>query len=184
MEVVTTGLEGLLVLRPRLFGDDRGFFLESFNEQRFKALTGADVRFVQDNESSSRAGVLRGLHFQADPHAQGKLVHVGRGSVLDVAVDLRHGSPTQGRHFSIHLNAAKREMLWIPAGFAHGFVALEDDTLFLYKCTNYYQPAAERTIRWNDPELAIDWGITDPLVSPKDADGMSYRTYLGTAGTR
>ncbi len=184
MEVMTTGLAGLLVLRPRIFGDDRGYFLESFNEQRFKTLTGVDVLFVQDNESSSRAGVLRGLHFQADPHAQGKLVHVGRGAVLDVAVDLRADSPTRGRHFSIRLDAAKREMLWIPAGFAHGFVALEDDTLFLYKCTNYYQPSAERTIRWDDADLAIDWGISEPLVSPKDAEGMTYKAYCGTIATR
>jgi len=184
MDVVATGLEGLKVLRPRIFGDDRGHFLESFNEQRFKELTGADVHFVQDNESSSRAGVLRGLHFQLEPHAQGKLVHVGRGAVLDVALDLRPGSPTLGKHFSIRLDAAKREMLWIPAGFGHGFVALEDHTLFLYKCTNYYQPSAERTIRWDDPELAIDWGVSSPLVSPKDASGMTYREYCASAVMR
>ena len=181
MEVTRTAIEGLLILQPRIFADERGCFLESFNERAFRASTGVDLPFVQDNESVSTAGVLRGLHYQVDPHAQGKLVHVGRGAVLDVCVDLRPESPTYGRHVSVQLTAERRNMLWIPPGFAHGFLAQEDDTLFLYKCTAYYHPAAERTLRWDDPELGIDWGTTAPRVSPKDALGHTLREHQAMA---
>lgn len=169
-----TLIEGPLLLRPKLFADERGYFLETFNERGFAAATGIRAEFVQDNESSSKKGVLRGLHFQLAPHAQGKLVRVARGAVIDVVVDIRPGSPTYGRHVKVRLDSATKEMFWIPPGFAHGFLALEDDTVFNYKCTAYYNPAAERTIHWNDPELGIDWGHPSPIVSAKDQAGMAF----------
>jgi len=174
MEILTTELPGLLRLRPRIFTDDRGRFLETFNERTFRQATGVDLPFVQDNESRSQANVLRGLHFQLDPNAQGKLVHVAVGAVLDVCVDIRPDSPTRGRHIAVELDAELKEMLWIPPGFAHGFRALVDDTVFVYKCTAYYHPPSERTIRWDDPELGIDWGTSAPLVSSKDAAGHAF----------
>jgi len=177
MEVTNTELDGLLLLQPRIFTDERGRFHETFNQRRFAEATGLDVSFVQDNESRSHRKVLRGLHFQVPPFAQGKLVSVVKGAVLDVCVDIRPHSPTVGRHIKVHLDANERTMLWVPPGFAHGFVALEDDTVFAYKCTAYYHPASERTIRWNDPELAIDWGVEHPVVSAKDAEGMPFTTY-------
>lgn len=183
MEILNTSLKDLLLLRPRIFADDRGHFLETFNERRFKEATGSDLTFVQDNESLSSKRVLRGLHFQVAPFAQGKLVHVVRGSVLDVCLDIRPDSPTLGGHFKAVLNGTSKEMLWIPPGFAHGFVALEDDTVFAYKCTDYYTPSAERTIRWDDPELAIDWGVQEPLVSSKDALGMRFAEYRAALPT-
>jgi dTDP-4-dehydrorhamnose 3,5-epimerase len=167
------GIEGVVLLRPRVFRDHRGAFMETWSEAACAPIIGPQ-RFVQDNESTSAKGVLRGLHLQLAPHAQGKLVRVSRGAVLDVCVDLRAGSPTRGRHVKAVLDAREPAMLWIPPGFAHGFVALEDDTVFAYKCTAPYHPAAERTIFWNDPELAIDWGIDDPLVSPKDQAGTPF----------
>lgn len=173
MNVTTTALEGVLLLKPRVFADDRGHFLETFSVKAFQAATGLSPDFVQDNESSSKKGVLRGLHFQLDPHAQGKLVRVVRGAVLDVAVDIRPGSSTYGQHVKERLDEHNKHLLWIPPGLAHGFVALEDDTLFAYKCTGYYHQPSERTIRWDDPTLAIDWGVTSPLVSPKDAQGFA-----------
>ena len=177
MEVVKTPLEGLLVIKPRIFGDDRGHFLETFNERAFAQATGSTLHFVQDNESLSKAGVLRGLHFQAPPHEQGKLVHVVRGAVLDVCVDIRPTSPTFGQHVKIRLDGETKTMLWIPPGFAHGFVVLEADAVFAYKCTAFYHPQAESTLLWNDPDLAIDWGIAAPLVSAKDAQGMLFRSF-------
>lgn len=174
IERITTPLEGLLILRPKIFGDHRGRFLETYNQERFNDAFGDPVQFVQDNESTSSKGVLRGLHFQAAPHAQGKLVHVVRGSVLDVCVDIRPNSATYGRHFKLELNGDTKEMLWIPTGFAHGFATLADDTIFAYKCSAYYNPAAERTIKWNDPELAIEWGVQDPLISAKDQQGTAF----------
>lgn len=177
MEVTNTELDGVLLLQPRIFTDERGRFHETFNQRRFAEATGLDISFVQDNESRSHRKVLRGLHFQVPPFAQGKLVSVVKGAVLDVCVDIRPHSPTVGRHIKVHLDANERTMLWIPPGFAHGFVALEDDTVFAYKCTAYYHPASERTIRWNDPELAIDWGVEHPVVSAKDAEGMPFTTY-------
>ncbi len=172
MEVERTPLEGLLVLRPKVFRDARGWFLESFNARAFQAATGLEPAFVQDNESNSQAGVLRGLHFQAEPHGQGKLVRVITGAVLDVCLDIRPGSPTFGQHFALELTGEEKSMLWIPAGFAHGFRTLEDGTIFSYKCTGLYHPPSERTVLWNDPALGISWGITDPVLSAKDRAGI------------
>jgi dTDP-4-dehydrorhamnose 3,5-epimerase len=171
MKVVTTALPGVLILEPTVFRDERGFFLESFNQRSFDEAAGQHVGFVQDNHSCSRRGALRGLHYQLPPHTQGKLVRVVRGSVFDVAVDLRRGSPTFARWVSATLDATSQRQLWIPPGFAHGFVALEDDTHFLYKTTDFYTKECERSIVWNDPSLAIDWPLAGqaPLLAPKDA---------------
>ena len=181
MQLLPTDLPGVVVVEPSVFGDDRGWFMESFNEARFEqglAALGlpAPGRFVQDNHSCSQAGVLRGLHYQLPPHAQGKLVRVVQGSAFDVAVDIRHGSPTFGRWVGVTLSAANRQQLWIPAGFAHGFLALEDDTHFLYKTTDVYARNCERAIRWDDAAIGIDWplpGGTAPRLAPKDADAPS-----------
>jgi len=167
MEIVHTPLDGLLIIKPDLFADERGYFFESFNLEKFIA-AGLNLSFVQDNESMSKKGVLRGLHFQAPPFGQGKLVRVIRGAVLDVAVDIRRDSPTYGKWESVVLTGQNKWMYWIPEGFAHGFITLEDDTIFFYKCTNVYNKASEGSIHWNDPGLNIDWGGTDPLISAKD----------------
>lgn len=167
-----TALEGLLILRPKIFRDDRGWFLESFNMRAFTEATGVRTTFVQDNESLSQAGVLRGLHFQAAPCAQQKLVRVIRGAVLDVCVDIRRDSPTFGRHVKVELTGEEKTMLFIPAGFAHGFRTLRDDTIFSYKCSDYYHPPSERTLLWNDPALGIDWGLAEPILSAKDKAGV------------
>ncbi|NQV03481.1 MAG: dTDP-4-dehydrorhamnose 3,5-epimerase [Bacteroidia bacterium] len=167
MEIIKTPLAGLLIIKPDVFEDERGYFFESYNREKFLAY-GIDATFVQDNESKSNRGVLRGLHFQNPPFAQGKLVRVMRGSVLDVAVDIRKGSPTYGKWSSIVLSGQNKWMYWIPSGFAHGFLTLEDDTIFFYKCTNVYSKESEGAIRWNDPDLNIDWDIKDPVISPKD----------------
>lgn len=177
MTVDKTPIEGLLVFTPRIFPDNRGHFFESFNQRLFEEAVGKPVRFVQDNQSLSHRGVLRGLHFQAPPHAQGKLVRVLHGAVLDVAVDIRTGSATYGRHFSIELTAENRRQLWIPEGFAHGFVSLEEQTIFAYKCTDYYAPSSEGTIRWNDPQLGIDWRISDPFISEKDNNSLIFHNF-------
>lgn len=174
MQVEQLGLEGLLLLQPRVFGDDRGHFFEVFNDRAFKEATDLDLRFVQDNESSSRKNVLRGLHFQLAAHAQGKLVRVVKGAVLDVVVDIRPNSSTYGKHEKIVLTGSGKQLLWVPPGFAHGFLTLKDNTIFAYKCTAYYDQAAERTIRWNDPLLAIDWGINEPNMSAKDKVGLPF----------
>ncbi|MEZ4739271.1 MAG: dTDP-4-dehydrorhamnose 3,5-epimerase [Flavobacteriales bacterium] len=175
MERIDTPLDGLVLLRPRIFGDDRGHFLETFNQRAFNSLIGEEITFVQDNESVSTKDVLRGLHLQTAPHQQGKLVHVVSGAVLDVCLDIRPSSATFGQHYKVRLDGSTKELLWIPPGFAHGFVALEDRTIFAYKCTAYYQPSAERTILWNDPELGIEWGVERPLISPKDLIGGTFR---------
>ncbi len=167
MEIEKTNIEGLLLLKPRVLGDQRGYFFESYRTELFLSL-GINARFVQDNESLSGKGVLRGLHFQNPPHAQGKLVRVVTGAVLDVAVDIRKGSPTYGRHVAFELNDRNKHMVWIPEGFAHGFLTLSEGTIFQYKCTNYYNKDSEGSIRWNDPDLAIDWQYADPVVSEKD----------------
>jgi dTDP-4-dehydrorhamnose 3,5-epimerase len=171
MKVVPTALPGVLILEPTVFRDERGFFLESFNQRSFDEAVGQHVEFVQDNHSCSQRGVLRGLHYQVPPHAQGKLVRVVRGSAFDVAVDLRRDSPTCGRWVGATLDAAGQRQLWIPAGFAHGFLALEDDTHFLYKTTDFYARECEQAIVWNDPSLAIDWPMAGraPLLAAKDA---------------
>jgi dTDP-4-dehydrorhamnose 3,5-epimerase len=166
MEVRQTSIEGLFELIPRVFEDDRGHFLETYNRPLFEKL-GLPMEFVQDNQSFSVKGVLRGLHYQTEPYAQGKLVRVITGRVLDVAVDIRENSPTFGQYETFLLDAKKSNMAWIPAGFAHGFVALEE-SIFSYKCTNVYNKQAEGGIIWNDPDINIDWGISDPLVSDKD----------------
>lgn len=160
-------IEGLIEFKPRVFRDDRGYFLETFSQKWFTPF-GLQPGFVQDNQSVSGKGVLRGLHFQKPPHAQAKLVRVATGRALDVVVDLRKDSPTYGQHLTCLLDAVSHNQFYIPAGFAHGFVALEDNTTFLYKCTDFYAPAAEGGILWNDPALGINWGIAEPLVSPKD----------------
>ncbi|MFN5909767.1 MAG: dTDP-4-dehydrorhamnose 3,5-epimerase [Bacteroidota bacterium] len=177
MNFVESELKGLFIIEPKVFVDSRGYFFESFHQERFNQAIGKEVRFVQDNESSSLRGVLRGLHFQYPPYAQGKLVRVIEGSVLDVAVDIRSGSPTYGHYFSIELSSANRLQLWIPEGFAHGFVALEDNTVFQYKCTDYYAPQHEGCILWNDQELSINWSIQHPIISGKDNNGLNFSQF-------
>lgn len=168
MNVIPTPLEGLLVIEPRVFGDERGFFYESFNARQFAEATGVSATFVQDNHSRSRKGVLRGLHYQI-AHSQGKLVRVTAGAVYDVAVDIRKRSPTFGQWFGIELTADNKRQMWIPPGFAHGFVVTSDDAEFLYKTTDYWAPEHERAILWNDPAIGVAWPLdVTPLLSPKD----------------
>jgi dTDP-4-dehydrorhamnose 3,5-epimerase len=177
MTIETTPIEGLLIIHPKIFRDGRGYFYESWNAKIFRD-AGIDVEFVQDNQSLSQKGVLRGLHFQSPPHAQGKLVRVIAGAVLDVAVDIRKNSPTFGKHFSIELNEENKIMFFIPQGFAHGFATLSDDTLFSYKVAGgYYNKESDNTLLWNDPELKIDWRISDPLLSEKDLAGKKLRDF-------
>ncbi|OWY28101.1 dTDP-4-dehydrorhamnose 3,5-epimerase [Herbaspirillum robiniae] len=171
MQLTTTPLSGVLLIEPRVFGDSRGFFYESFNAKRFREEAGVDAQFVQDNHSKSSRNVLRGLHYQIR-HAQGKLVRVTRGSVLDVVVDIRRSSPTFGQWCSTVLSEENKLQLWIPPGFAHGFSVLQDDTEFLYKTTDYWMPEHERCILWNDPAIGIDWQLQDaPVMSEKDKLG-------------
>ncbi|MCP3748574.1 dTDP-4-dehydrorhamnose 3,5-epimerase [Pseudomonas sp. SBB6] len=171
MNVITTDLPGVLIIEPRVFGDSRGFFYESFNADVFKEKTGITSTFVQDNHSRSQKGVLRGLHYQLE-NTQGKLVRVTQGEVLDVAVDIRRSSPHFGNWVAVRLSADNHRQLWVPEGFAHGFVVLSDNAEFLYKTTDYYNPAAERCIRWDDPDLAIDWQLDEaPQLSAKDQAG-------------
>jgi len=178
MNIIRPDIEGLLIITPRVFEDERGAFMESFNRQKFNEVVGREVNFVQDNQSVSKKGVLRGLHFQSPPFAQGKLVRVIKGAVIDIAVDIRKNSPTYGDYVAVELTAENNEQFWIPEGFAHGFVALEDETTFLYKCTNYYAPQSEGTLLWNDPTLNIDWGISDPIISKKDAIGQEFSNFV------
>jgi len=175
MKVTQTKLAGVLVIEPRVFGDERGFFFESFNQRAFDEAAGAHVDFVQDNHSKSSRNVLRGLHYQLPPKAQGKLVRVVQGEVFDVAVDLRKNSKTFGQWVGETLSAENKKQLWIPAGFAHGFLTLSETAEFLYKTTDYYSPEHERCIRWDDPELAIQWPLLgDPVLSGKDLAGGSF----------
>ncbi len=167
MELLPTSIPEVLIIKPDVFGDERGYFFESFHERKFRDF-GISGQFVQDNESNSQKNVLRGLHFQREPFAQGKLIRVISGAVLDVAVDIRRNSPTFGKWVSMVLSAENKHIAWIPVGFAHGFVTLEDDTIFTYKCTNFYNKESEGSIRWNDPELQINWRIDNPLLSEKD----------------
>lgn len=173
MQVRHTAIEGLIELIPRVFEDERGYFFESYNKPLFASL-GLPMDFVQDNQSFSVKGVLRGLHMQNEPFAQGKLVRVASGQVLDIAVDLRPDSPTFGKYETFLLDAKLANMAYIPEGFGHGFVALED-SIFTYKCTNVYNKASESGIIWNDPDLNIDWGVKDPLVSDKDQELRTLR---------
>lgn len=177
MEILTTEIPDLLVIKPDVFADDRGYFFESYNKVKL-AEAGIDVNFIQDNESRSMKGVLRGLHFQYSPYAQGKLVRVISGAVLDVAVDIRKDSPTFGKWASILLTGENKLMYWIPEGFAHGFLTLEDDTIFTYKCTGVYNKQAEGAIKWNDPDLNIEWDINSPLLSAKDKVAPSFKDYI------
>jgi dTDP-4-dehydrorhamnose 3,5-epimerase len=165
------------MIEPKVFQDDRGYFLESFQAEKFREF-GIDVEFVQDNESMSVNNVLRGLHFQRPPFAQGKLVRVTRGSVQDVAVDLRVGSPTFGKWYSAVLSEKNKTMMWIPGGFAHGFLTLEDNTIFQYKCSNFYNRESEETILWSDPDIQIEWLSPNPQVSEKDLNGKPFREFL------
>jgi len=178
MKLIQTAIPDVVIIEPQVFEDERGWFMESFNEKLFHAeleKLGLPIPrpFVQDNHSCSKKGVLRGLHYQLPPHAQGKLVRVIQGEVLDVAVDIRQGSATYGKHVSVELGAANHLMLWIPAGFAHGFVTLSEQAEFLYKTTNYYAPESERCLLWNDEALGIDWGLSGkPELANKDAKGL------------
>lgn len=173
MKVIETPLPEVLILEPRVFGDERGFFYESFNARAFAEATGLSREFVQDNHSRSQRGVLRGLHYQLQ-QAQGKLVRVSAGEVYDVAVDIRRGSPTFGRWVGAHLSAENKRQMWVPEGFAHGFLVLSEFAEFLYKTTDYYAPAHERCIRWDDPSLAIDWPLAEaPQLSAKDQVGLA-----------
>jgi len=173
MKATPTRLPGVLILEPKVFGDERGFFYESFNARAFQEATGLDVPFVQDNHSRSQQGVLRGLHYQLE-NTQGKLVRVIAGEVLDVAVDIRRSSPHFGQWEAVRLSAENNRQLWIPEGFAHGFVVLSESAEFLYKTTDYYTPSAERCIRWDDPTLAIDWEFDGvPQLSAKDLNGKT-----------
>ena len=176
MEIVETKIPDLYIVKPNVFEDHRGYFFETYNKEEFLHL-GIDQNFVQDNESKSMMSVLRGLHFQKPPYAQGKLVRVIRGSVLDVAVDLRKASPTFGQWDSVELTQDNKWMYWVPPGFAHGFVTLEDNTIFSYKCTNIYNKESEACILWNDATLKIDWKISDPLLSEKDKTGVLFQNF-------
>ena len=178
MRIIETALPGVLIIEPRVFGDARGFFMETWNAQAFRK-AGLDVRFVQDNHSRSEKGVLRGLHFQ-NPQPQGKLVRVTRGAVFDVAVDLRWSSPHFGKWVGVELSAQNHRMFWVPEGFAHGFLTLEDDTDFLYKCTAPYAPQSEHTLAWDDPAVGIEWPAIGmaPIISDKDARGLSLANVL------
>lgn len=169
MEVIKTAIDGVVIIEPKVFGDHRGYFFESFSESRFNELV-RETRFVQDNESKSRYGVLRGLHFQKPPYAQSKLVRVVKGAVLDVAVDIRKGSPTFGQHVAVELTEGNHRQFFVPRGFAHGFVVLTDEVIFQYKCDNFYAPEYEGAIAWDDPDLGIDWKIPaeDVILSAKD----------------
>lgn len=170
MEIEKFDIEGLLLIKPKIFKDDRGYFFESFNRNSFKNATGLDLDFVQDNESASDINVVRGLHIQLPPFQQGKLVRVTKGSVYDVAVDVRKDSTTYGKYIGVKLSAENKHQFYIPPGFAHGFSVLEPETIFAYKCTGYYNRDSERAIRWDDPEIGIEWGVKDPIISEKDKD--------------
>lgn len=167
MEVIKTNIDGLLIIKPDVFGDDRGYFFETYSKRKY-AEYGIEEDFVQDNISKSLKGTIRGLHYQVGDNAQGKLCHVIKGKVLDVAVDIRFDSPTFGQYFSIELTGEDKTQMWIPPGFAHGFSVLSDEVLFVYKCTNYYSKPDERAILYNDPQLNIDWKVENPIVSEKD----------------
>ena len=178
MEIIETKIPDLVIIKPAVFKDDRGYFFESYNKEKFLS-KGIDQNFVQDNESKSMKGVLRGLHFQKRPYSQGKLVRVMKGAVLDVAVDIRKNSPTYGQWESIVLTDDNKFMYWIPPGFAHGFVTLEDNTVFFYKCTNVYNKESEGSLLWNDPTLNINWGdITDPILSEKDREAPLFKDFV------
>lgn len=174
MEVIKTEIKGLLIIKPKVFGDERGYFFESYNKESY-IKAGIDFDFVQDNISKSKKGTIRGLHYQIADKAQGKLCKVIYGKVLDVAVDIRFGSPTFGRYFSSELSEENHTQLWIPPGFAHGFSVLSDEAIFAYKCTAVYSKEKERAIIFNDPDLNIDWKVDNPIVSEKDLKALSFK---------
>lgn len=175
MKIISTKIEAVKVIEPRIFGDERGFFMETWNDKEFKELV-ADREFVQDNHSKSKKGILRGLHFQTES-CQGKLVRVVQGEVFDVAVDLREGSDTYGEWVGEYLSAENKKQLWIPEGFAHGFLVVSDEAEFVYKCSDFYNPEFEQSLAWNDPTVGVDWPLSDrdiPFLSEKDAHGLSF----------
>ena len=180
MEVIKTAIEGVFIIEPRVFGDARGYFFESFNAREFAEKTGVHVNFVQDNESMSHYGVLRGLHFQQPPCTQAKLVRVVKGSVLDVAVDIRKNSPTYGQYVSIELTGENHLQFFVPKGFAHGFSVLSDEVIFQYKCDEFYAPQSEGALAWDDPDLAIDWRLPSDkvLLSEKDRHHPNFRDFV------
>lgn len=174
MEIIKTDIDGLLIIKPKVFGDERGYFFESFNEENYRR-AGIDFYFVQDNISKSKKGTIRGLHYQVGDKAQGKLCKVVSGKVLDVAVDIRFGSPTFGKYFSSELSEENHTQLWIPPGFAHGFSVLSDEAIFSYKCTALYSKEHERAIRFNDTLLSIDWKVDNPIASEKDFNAQTFK---------
>lgn len=180
MEIEKTPINGVILFKPKIWGDKRGYFVETWRQDSYAA-AGIDLPFVQDNHSMSRGNILRGLHFQKT-HPQGKLVRVSLGSVWDVAVDIRPGSPTFGKWFGATLTAENQHQLWVAPGLAHGFAVLSDEAHFHYKCTDYYHPEDEACILWNDPELAVGWPLTKPVLSDKDTKGMSFREYARNIG--
>ena len=186
MKVTPTPIDGVLIFEPKVFGDERGFFMESFNQRSFNDAIGHEVGFVQDNHSRSAKGVLRGLHFQLPPHAQGKLVRVTQGAVFDVAVDIRVHSPTFGQWVGLELSGQNHKQLWIPAGLAHGFLVISESADFLYKTTDYYAPQAEGCIRWDDPQLAIAWPLNGlvPSLSAKDAAASGLNAWRDATSSR
>jgi len=177
MEVLETHIKDLVIIKPKVFEDTRGYFFESYNDGVFQK-NGIHEKFIQDNQSLSHAGVLRGLHFQAPPHAQGKLVRVIKGAVLDVAVDIRKHSATYGQHVAIELTEENKTMFYIPIGFAHGFLTLRDNTIFSYKCTNLYHKDSEGCVLWNDKDININWNIAKPLLSEKDLTGTPFKEFV------
>ncbi len=178
MEVIKTALEGVVIIEPKIFGDDRGYFYESFSQKEFEQKV-CKTTFVQDNQSFSKYGVLRGLHFQKAPHAQSKLVRVVKGRVLDVAVDIRKGSPSYGKYVAVELSEQNHRQLFIPRGFAHGFVVLSPEAIFQYKCDNFYSQQSEGSLMWNDADLGIDWGIdtSEAILSPKDMESTLLKDF-------
>lgn len=176
MQIEKTKLEGVCIIKPTVFKDERGYFYESYNKNAWDK-AGLSFDFIQDNQSLSGKGILRGLHFQKPPFAQGKLVRVIKGAVLDVAVDIRKDSPTYGQHVAVELTEENFKMLWVPPGFAHGFLTLEDQTIFSYKCTNVYSKESEGGLTWNDPMLDIDWGIQSPILSAKDENYLPFSEF-------
>lgn len=178
MKIIKTKIEDLYILEPRIFSDERGFFYESYNQKIFEDAIGSKINFVQDNHSSSEKGVLRGLHYQEEPHSQGKLVRCILGAVFDVAIDIRKKSATFGQWFGVHLSSENKRQLWIPSGFAHGFLVLSEKAEFVYKTTNYYHPGSDRGIIWNDPTLSINWPIEEhePILSKKDSCQPTFKS--------
>jgi dTDP-4-dehydrorhamnose 3,5-epimerase len=177
MEIIKTPIEDLVIIKPAVFQDARGYFFESYNFNRFQEILGGSV-FVQDNESKSQKNVLRGLHFQRPPFTQGKLVRVIKGAVIDVAVDLRRNSSTYGKFHMVQLTEENKLMYWVPPGFAHGFVTLADDTIFTYKCTNIYNKESEGSLLWNDSDIGINWNIDNPILSDKDMESPLFKDFI------